>query len=89
MDTKNNESRTDDFAKIVRASCGKQVLFFKEVCQDEGNIFHSVVSFSDVFADMKMSGLPDEAFATVLDKADSAMADQAIQEIKDLGFGEE
>lgn len=77
----------EDFAKIVRASNGQQVLFYKEANADEGNIFHCVASFEDVHFDMKMAGLSDESFSASLEKADERMADQVIGQANDLGFG--
>lgn len=82
-------ARDDDFAKIVRSSCGKQVLFFKEASEDEGNTLHIVMTSNEAHFDMKMKGIPDEHFKSSLDKADQKMADQAIARIKELGFGEE
>lgn len=82
-------AREDDFAKIVRSSCGKQVLFFKGESEDDGNTLHIVMTSNDAHFDMKMKGIPDEHFKSSLDKADQKMADQALQQIKDLGFGEE
>lgn len=82
------KARADDFAKIVRATSGQQVLFYKEDNPDEGNTLHCVATFDDFQFDMKMAGLPDDAFAAALDKADTTMADQVLAQVADLGFGD-
>jgi hypothetical protein len=69
-----------DFAKIVRATNGQQVLFYLETDADEGNILHSIVTFAEYQAHTKWAGLPDEVFATVLDQADTQMADRVLYE---------
>jgi len=70
-----------DFAKIVRASNGQQVLFYTEVSCDEGNVLHCVANFDDLQADLKFGGLPDDAFAEALAKADTKMADSVLAQV--------
>lgn len=77
----------EDFAKIVRASNGQQVLFFKESTADEGNVLHCVANFPEMQMDMKFGGIPDESFAASLEKVDIAMADKVIKQAADLGLG--
>jgi hypothetical protein len=81
------EGAADDFAKIVRASNGQQVLFFKESTADEGNVLHCVANFPEMQMDMKLGGIPDESFAASLEKVDIAMADKVIKQAADLGLG--
>ena len=74
-------SEHTDFAKIVRASNGQQVLFYTEVDAEEANSLHIIVTFPDYQARTTWQGLPDDVFATVLDKADTAMADRLLDEM--------
>lgn len=67
-----------DFAKIVRGSNGQQVLFYKERDTDDGNILHNIADYENYQADMKISGISDQAFEGVLDKCDVAMADKVL-----------
>lgn len=80
--------RTDDFAKIVRAASGQQVLFFKEAGSDDGNLLHCVASFDGFQADMKVAGMPDAAFDTVLARVDMDLADKVLAQVAELGLTE-
>lgn len=80
--------RGDDFARIVLASGGQQVLLYKEVDADQGNTLHCVASFDGYQADVKISGIPDGVFADALDKADVAMADRVLAQVAELGLAE-
>lgn len=81
--------RASDFAKIVRAMTGQQVLFFKGVDSDEGNVLHCVTNFDGYQADMKLGGIPDRLFDDVLANADTKMADQVLAQVAELGFSEQ
>lgn len=73
-----NETKPNDFAKIVRASNGQQVLFYKSV-DDNVNVLHCIAHFGHYQADMKVEGIPDEAFdALMFDKLNTEMADKII-----------
>ena len=76
-----DERRPDDFARIVRASNGQQVLFYTEVNADDGNTLHCMAQFATYQGTFKMCGLPDDAFAGVLDRVDVAMADSVLGQI--------
>jgi hypothetical protein len=80
--------RGGDFAKIVRAASGQQVLFFKEADSDDGNVLHCVASFDGFQADMKVAGMPDTAFDTVLDRVDMELADKVLAQVAELGLTE-
>jgi hypothetical protein len=72
--------RADDFAKIVRASDGRQVLFFKDTNSD-GNTLHAVADFGKRGqADTKYSGFEDADFDVILDRCDQVMADDVIHQ---------
>ncbi len=68
-----------DFAKIVRASNGQQVLFYKEVI-DEKNTLHCIAEFDHYQADMKIAGMDDDSFVSILDKVGIHMADKVVEQ---------
>ena len=55
-----------DFAKIIRASTGQQVLIYKEVTEAEGNSLHIIVNFDEGQSDAVLCGIPDEKFSEIL-----------------------
>lgn len=75
------QPRADDFARIVRASDGRQVLFYKEVDAEEGNTLHCMVQFDDYQGTYSMRGMPDTPFATALGRVNVGMADSAVRQL--------
>jgi hypothetical protein len=80
--------RGDDFARIVRATGGQQVLFCKELDCDDGNVLHCVARFDGYQAGTKISGIPDAEFDTVLNKVDMDCADRVLAYVAELGLME-
>lgn len=79
--------RPDDFARIVRASNGQQVLYFKEVHAEDGNTLHCMASFETYQGTFKMAGIPDSDFADILDRVCEDMADGVVAQLAGF-FGE-
>lgn len=86
MNQPDDQKQPGDFAKIVRGTSGQQVLFFLENSVDDANTLHCVAAYDGIHADMKLGGLPDEAFKTALDKADVVMADKVLAQMAELGL---
>lgn len=81
MTPDHDDRHPHDFARIVRASNGQQVLFYTEVDAEEGNTLHCMARFETYQGTFRMSGMPDDLFAGVLDRVDVAMADQVLGQI--------
>ena len=89
IETNGQQAQHRDFAKIVRASDGRQVLFYVE---DEGGDykFHQIVEMDICMADMAI-GFADvdeeiqeaKAYA-LLECADTEMAEKLIETIKKM-----
>ena len=80
--------RGDDFAKIVRAVSGQQVLFIKEANDDDGNVLRCVANFDGYQTSMEIAGIPDAEFDTVLNRVDKDMADKVLAQVVELGLTE-
>jgi hypothetical protein len=80
--------RTNDFARVVRTTGGQQVLFFKQVDFDSGNVLHCVANFDGYQAAISIGGMADADFATALDRVDMAMADKVLAQVAELGLDE-
>jgi hypothetical protein len=89
MNQPDDQKQPGDFAKIVRGTSGQQVLFYLEDSADDANTLHCVANYDGIQADMKLGGLPDEAFKAALDKADVAMADKVLAQLAELGLSNE
>lgn len=77
-----DQPRPDDFAKIVRASCGRQVLFYKDA-NSGGNVLHAVVDFGrHGQADTKYDGFEEADFNVILDRCDVELADDILRQTK-------
>ena len=81
MNPDHDERHPTDFARIVRASNGQQVLFYLETDAEDGNTLHCMARFDTYQGSFRMSGLPDDTFAGVLARVDVAMADSVLGQI--------
>jgi len=73
--------RPDDFARIVRASNGQQVLFVKDIDPDEGNVLRCEAQFDNYQGTFKMAGIPDAQFSGIFGLSCKDMADGVLAQI--------
>lgn len=84
-----DDPKGGDFAKIIRGSNGQQVLFYLEDSEEDPTTLHCVASYQGIHADMKLGGLPEDAFKAALGKADAAMANKVLAQLSELGLTNE
>jgi hypothetical protein len=81
MNPDHDERHPTDFARIVRASNGQQVLFYLETIADEGTTLHCMARFDTYQGALRLSGIQDDTFDGVLARVDVAMADSVLGQI--------
>lgn len=75
----------NEFAKIVTASNGQQVLFYVDYDNErEKTILHSMARFEEIEIDLEKTVNPLESIEILLDDCDIVKADQLIFMVEDL-----